>query len=193
MTSGLRLEQVTRENVRAACGLELRPGQEGLVASVAFSLADAYVSGEIAWPRLVYDGDALVGFMMAAFDPANDDDLYHGYLWRLNISGASQGRGYGRFAIDSLRAEAIRRGLHRITVSWHPGDHGPEGFYRRLGFRRTGALNQGEVVGELLLAPSADPGANPHADPGADPGANPHADPGAGPGANPHADPGPDR
>jgi diamine N-acetyltransferase len=156
VTSGLRLEKVTPDNVRAACRLELRPGQEGLVAPVAWSLADAYAAPpDLAWPRLIYDGDELVGFVMAAFDPANENELYHCYLWRLNISGTRQGRGYGRFAVDGLRAEALRRGLRRITVSWHPVDHGPEGFYQKLGFRRTGALNQGEVIGELLLVDAA--------------------------------------
>ena len=152
MVPELRLEKVTPDNVRAACRLELRPGQEGLVAPVAYSLADAYAAPpDLAWPRLIYDGDELVGFMMAAFDPGNENDLYHGYLWRLNISGTRQGRGYGRFAVAGLAAEARRRGLRRITVSFHEGDHGPEGFYRRLGFRRTGDLNQGEVVAELFL------------------------------------------
>jgi diamine N-acetyltransferase len=150
------MEKVTPDNVRDACQLELRPGQEGLVAPVAWSLADAYAAPpDLAWPRLVYDDDELVGFLMAAFDPANENDLFHCYLWRLNISGTRQGRGYGRFAVNGLRAEALRRGLRRITVSWHPVDNGPEGFYRKLGFRRTGALNHGEVVGELNLDDSA--------------------------------------
>jgi diamine N-acetyltransferase len=35
--TGLRLEQVTPENVRAACKLKLRPDQEDLVAPVACS------------------------------------------------------------------------------------------------------------------------------------------------------------
>jgi diamine N-acetyltransferase len=67
MPKGLRLEPVTQENVRAACKLTLRPDQEDLVAPVAWSLADAYTMPEIAWPRLVYDGAQLVGFIMAAF------------------------------------------------------------------------------------------------------------------------------
>ena len=82
----LRLEPVTRDNVRAACDLRLRPDQEHLVAPVAYSLAEAYVAADIAWPRLIYDGDELVGFIMGAFDPPNPDDLFHAYLWRLNIS-----------------------------------------------------------------------------------------------------------
>jgi diamine N-acetyltransferase len=60
---------VTSENVRAACKLKTRPGQEDLVAPVAWSLAEAYTVPDIAWPRLIYDGDQLVGFIMAAFAP----------------------------------------------------------------------------------------------------------------------------
>ena len=77
MPTGLRLELVTKENVRAACQLELRPGQEGLVAPVAWSLADAYTMPGIAWPRLIYDGDQLVGFIMAAFAPQEENTLFH--------------------------------------------------------------------------------------------------------------------
>ena len=150
--TGPRIEPITRENVRAACKLTLRPGQEGLVAPVAWSLADAYTAPDIAWPRLIYDGDELVGFIMAAFDPGNQDALYHSYLWRLNIGGEHQGKSYGRFAVEALCQEAVRRGNDRLTVSYHPYEHGPDGFYRRLGFRPTGAYNQGEVVAERVMA-----------------------------------------
>ena len=155
MSSGLRLEPVTQENVRAACQLKLRPDQENLVAPVAWSLADAYTAPQIAWPRLIYDGTQLVGFIMAAFDPGNSSELYHCYLWRLNISADHQGSGYGRFAVEGLCEEARSRGQHRLTVSYHPGENGPEGFYGRLGFRATGELNQGEVVAELVLGTDA--------------------------------------
>lgn len=152
MLTGLRLEKLTPENVRAACALPLRPGQEDLVAPVAWSLADAYTLPEIAWPRLIYDGDQVVGFIMAAFDPGNADDLYHSYLWRLNIAAGHQGKGYGRFAVECLCQEALRRGQRRLTVSYHPYQHGPEGFYQRLGFQPTGKYNQDEVIAERTLA-----------------------------------------
>jgi diamine N-acetyltransferase len=147
----LRVEEVTRANVRKACALKLRPDQDGLVAPVAYSLADAYVAPDIAWPRVVYDGDQLVGFVMGAFDPQNPSDLFHAYLWRLNIGADYQGAGAGRFAVGAFCQEANRRGYSRVTVSYHPGENGPEGFYRRLGFRPTGDINQGEVVAECLL------------------------------------------
>ena len=44
MASGLRLELVTLQNVRIACDLKVRPDQEGLVAPVAISLAEAYAT-----------------------------------------------------------------------------------------------------------------------------------------------------
>ena len=150
----LRLEQVTSENVRAACKLKTRPDQEDLVAPVAWSLAEAYTVPDIAWPRLIYDGDQLVGFIMAAFAP-EDEPLFHSYLWRLNIGAEHQGKGYGRFAVEALCQEAVRRGQHRLTVSYHPYQLGPEGFYRRLGFDPTGEYNDDEVVAERIFSPAA--------------------------------------
>lgn len=146
-----RLELVTEENVRAACKLELRPDQEHLVAPVAWSLADAYAMRDIAWPRLIYDHGQLVGFVMAAFAPHRDNPLFHSYLWRLNIGAEHQGKGYGRFAVEEVCQEAIRRGQRRLTVCYHEGEHGPEQFYRRLGFHPTGEYNQGEAAAERIL------------------------------------------
>lgn len=147
----LRLETVTPDNVRAACRLRVEPAQEAVVAPVAHSLAEAYAQPTVAWPRLVYDGDQLVGFIMGAFDPDGPVDYFRCGIWRLNIAAGHQRRGYGRFAIDRFGAEARRRGQRRITVLWVPHPHGPERFYLRLGFRPTGQVFGDEVVAELFL------------------------------------------
>ncbi|MEU1451701.1 GNAT family N-acetyltransferase [Streptomyces avermitilis] len=122
----LRLEKVTPDNVDAAIALKVGPGQERFVSPVVKSLAEAYVHPETAWPRLIHDGD----------------ELAHG----------RQGRGYGRFAVDAVCAEIRRRGQSRVTVTWAEGEGGPEPFYLRLGFRRTGETSGDQVVGELDLA-----------------------------------------
>jgi diamine N-acetyltransferase len=147
----MRLELVTRDNVRAACELKLRPDQDHLVAPVAWSLAEAYAMPEIAWPRLIFDGDELAGFIMAAFAPDHENPIYHSFLWRLNIGAERQGQGYGRFAVEELIKEATRRGNRRLTVSYHAGPGGPEVFYERLGFRPTGDFISDETVAERLL------------------------------------------
>ncbi|MEO3926216.1 GNAT family N-acetyltransferase [Micromonosporaceae bacterium B7E4] len=165
--SSPRLEKVTPENVVAACRLRIRPDQEGLVAPVAQSLAEAYAQPEVAWPRLVYDGERLVGFVMAflmvRFDPDDPADLPRSGLWRLNIAADEQGRGYGRFAVQAVCDELRQRGQDRVFVTWVPGERGPERFYRRLGFRLTGERVEDEVVGALDLTEPAAPEQSPPA------------------------------
>ncbi|MEU0180350.1 GNAT family N-acetyltransferase [Streptomyces sp. NPDC006207] len=144
MTSTLRLEKITPDNVGAAIALKVRPGQEHLVAPVVKSLAEAYAYGETAWPRLIVDGDRIVGFLMAFFDidfaaDGTGTDLRSG-LWRL--------------AVESVAAEILRRGGTRVTTTWHPGEDGPERFYLGLGFRPTGESSGGQTVGELELDPA---------------------------------------
>ena len=151
----LRLALVTPDNVADACRLTIRPEQEGVVAPVAVSLAEAYASPDVAWPRLVTDGDGgpVVGFVMGAFEPGNEVPAFRCGIWRLNVAAGAQGQGVGRFAVDAVAAEARRRGEGRITVLWVRHEHGPEEFYLRLGFRPTGEELFGQVVGELALAP----------------------------------------
>ncbi|MCX2184268.1 GNAT family N-acetyltransferase [Streptomyces sp. SKN60] len=150
-----RLEPVTPATVDAALALKVHPHQQDNVAPVAHSLAEAYAYGNTAWPRLIFDGDELVGFVMAFVDiqwDAERDpaDLRSG-LWRLNIGAEHQGKGYGRFAVDAVRDELRRRGAGQLYVTWHRGEHGPGDFYRRLGFRDTGELAGDQTVGVLDL------------------------------------------
>ncbi|GGK55407.1 GNAT family N-acetyltransferase [Streptomyces flaveus] len=155
-SASLRLEEVTPANFETAVGLRVRPDQERLVAPVVKSLAEAYVHPGVAWPRLIRDGDRAVGFLMAFFDidwtgAGTGADIRSG-LWRLNIAADEQGRGYGRFAVQSVAAEIRRRGGKHLYVTWHPGPDGPEAFYLGLGFRPTGEVSEDETVGVLATA-----------------------------------------
>lgn len=147
----LRLAELTPDNFQAACRIDVKPEQRRFVAPVAESLAEAYVHYGTAWPRLILDDDRVVGFVMGNFDPESEIDAFRAGIWRLNITTDEQKRGYGRFAVEAVAAEARRRGHKRITVLWLQGDDGPEGFYLRLGFTPTGDVMDGEIVGELML------------------------------------------
>ncbi|MEU6660958.1 GNAT family N-acetyltransferase [Streptomyces sp. NPDC046821] len=155
-TTALRLEKITPANLDLALGVKVRPDQEHLVEPVAHSLAEAYVRpAGVAWPRLILDGDRPVGFLMAFLDidfagDGKGTDIRSG-LWRLNIEATEQGRGYGKFAVESVADEIRRRGGNTLTVTWHPGPDGPEGFYLGLGFRPTGEQSGGQTVAELRL------------------------------------------
>ncbi|MEU8648694.1 GNAT family N-acetyltransferase [Streptomyces sp. NPDC048737] len=151
--SALRLEEITAANLEAALGIRVHPEQEFAVSPVVKSLAEAYAHPGVAWPRLVVDGGRPVGFLMAFFDIDwhGDGSVIRSGLWRLNIQAGEQGRGYGRFAVESVARRIRARGGEELYVTWHPGDHGPEGFYLGLGFRDTGERSEGEVVGVLAL------------------------------------------
>jgi diamine N-acetyltransferase len=40
-----------------------------------------------------------------------------------------------------------------MYVMWEPGEDGPEGFYRKLGFQLTGEKRGGQTIGMLDLTP----------------------------------------
>ncbi|MEU6484787.1 GNAT family N-acetyltransferase [Streptomyces sp. NPDC046887] len=152
--SAPHLEPITPKNLGAALAVKVRPDQEFAVAPVVKSLAEAYVHGDMAWPRLIMDGDRAVGFLMAFLDTDwkedGSGDIRSG-LWRLNIAADEQGKGYGRFAVGAVSAELRARGTDRFYVTWEPGDNGPEAFYLGLGFEKTGEDAEGETVGVLKL------------------------------------------
>ncbi|MFF0224890.1 GNAT family N-acetyltransferase [Streptomyces sp. NPDC004629] len=147
-----RLEEITPRTVDAALGVRVRPEQEHAVRPVAHSLAEAYAHpAGVAWPRLIVDGDddRPVGFLMAflGIDWHGDGSVFRSGLWRLNIAAGEQGRGYGRFAVESVAAELRRRGDSHLYATWHPGPTGPENFYRRLGFHTTTETSGDQTVG----------------------------------------------
>ncbi|GAA3246498.1 GNAT family N-acetyltransferase [Nonomuraea helvata] len=154
MTRSLRLVPVTPANIDTVIAVKVRPDQEHFVSPVVKSLAEAYVRPNVAWPRLILDGDRAVGFLMAFLDidwNGKGVDFRSG-LWRLNVAPDAQGRGVGRFAVESVAAEVRRRGGTQMYVTWEPGEGGPEGFYRKLGFELTGEKSEGQTVGVLDLA-----------------------------------------
>ncbi|MEZ3177158.1 GNAT family N-acetyltransferase [Streptomyces pimonensis] len=153
-TTALRLEPITPKNLRAALGVRVRPDQEFAVDPVVRPLAEAYVRPDSAWPRLIMDGDRAVGFLTAFLDIDWHEDggsVIRSGLRRLVIAAEEQGKGYGRFAVESVAQELRRRGTRGFHVCWHPGDHGPEDFCLNLGFRGTGEIAEGETVGVLDL------------------------------------------
>ena len=143
----LRLAELSSENLPAVIGLPPAIGEKAYVAPVLHSIAEAYVT-PTAWPRVILDGDEVVGFVMANWDPENELPEFRSGIWRLNVADEAKGRGVGRFAVEQVAEEARRRGFERITVLWEPAADGPEGFYLAVGFEKVGELF-GETVGAM--------------------------------------------
>ena len=141
------LREVTAETVRDVCRLTVAPGQERFVAPNSVSIAEAYFCEE-AWFRAIYAEETPVGFLMLYDDPQRPEY----YLWRFMIAHEHQGKGYGRRAIELLIEHVrTRPKAEELLTSYVPGEGGPEGFYRGLGFEPTGEVDEGEIVVSLRL------------------------------------------
>lgn len=155
----LVLQEVTRANYRDALKLKVAPGQERFVAPNAVSIAQAKFHPE-AWYRLIVAGTTPVGFAMLEDwtqcpGDAPQDWLAEPYvgLWRFMIDARFQSLGFGSGALALLIEHARTRPRARVMLlSFVEADGGPEPFYRRFGFARTGEIVEGEHVMRLDLA-----------------------------------------
>jgi len=147
----LRLEELSATTIVAANSLTLKPGQEQYVEPVSNSIARAYVNPTTSWPRVVLQGDEVVGFIMGNFDAENDLEELRSTILRINVSADAQGQGIGRFAVHALAAEARNRGFERLTVAYEPGEGGPEAFFLRIGFEKIGETPYGEHIAALTI------------------------------------------
>ncbi len=142
------LREITKDTVREICRLKVSDDQNRFVAHNSISIAQAYFYTE-AWFRAIYADDTPVGFLM--LEDNREKPEY--FLWRMMIDSRYQGMGFGKKAmklfIDHVK---MLPDSTELLTSCMPGEGSPEGFYHKLGFRRTGEVDGDEVVMRLGLA-----------------------------------------
>lgn len=151
--SELRVVELSAATIVAVNNLSLKPGQEQYLAPVSYGIAATVVNPLTSWQRVILDGDEVVAFVSASFDPDTPEEHFRSVLWRINVDANDQGRGIGRFTVDSLLDEARKRGMDHVDVIYEAGDDGPEAFFRRVGFTPVGETEYAEVIAEIRLAP----------------------------------------
>jgi GNAT superfamily N-acetyltransferase len=147
----LRLEELSADTIVAANNLSLRQGQEQFVTPPSYAIADAIINPLTSWPRVVLEGDKVVGFIRGNFDPDASHEELRSCIWRVSVSGDAQGMGVGRFAVKALAEEARSRGFDHISAIWEEGDDGPEKFFLKVGFNVVGETQYGEKLGKYTL------------------------------------------
>jgi diamine N-acetyltransferase len=152
----VHFKRITSQTVLDVCRLSatLSPLHRKMVADNSVSLAEAYCS-QAAWPRAIYAGDTLVGFIMLHIGSGYDDgiDCPGVFLWRLMIAGPHQGKGYGWKAMELLFEDLRALGVRELYTSCEVGEGSPEGFYRNLGFTPTGGMYGHEIELVRKIAP----------------------------------------
>jgi len=147
----LTLQELTAQTIVAANNLTLKPGQEAFIEPETYTHAEDKLDPAGSWPRVVLDGDKVVGYNMGAFDEDSPEEYLRAAVWRVEVADGAQGTGVGRFAIQAFADEARSRGFDRATVVWASGPDGPEEFFKAVGFQIVGQTPYGENLGALQL------------------------------------------
>ena len=134
--------------------LETHYTQQRFVSTVDESYTDALFPEpyqgvmSVPWMRGIVADGVRAGFTMVSLTNGTDGGWL---LWRLLVDRMHQRRGIGERAIALVVEEARRAGVDRLVTSYVDERGGPEPFYERLGFVRTGAIVDGEVEAALRL------------------------------------------
>jgi diamine N-acetyltransferase len=147
----LTLHELTAQTIVAANNLTLKPGQEAFIEPETYTHAEDKLDPAGSWPRVVLDGDRVVGYIMGAFDADSPEEYLRAAVWRVEVADGAQGTGVGRFAIKGFAEEARARGFSRATVVWGSGAGGPEEFFKAVGFEIVGQTPYGDNLGALQL------------------------------------------
>ena len=152
------LREITFDTVRAIIALDPGALRRPYVAPNAVSLAEAHFNPG-AWARAVYDCETPVGLVLVidsarpgavSRSPTQAGDIL---LWRFMLDQRYQRQGFGRCALDLTRTHfRARPGARRFVSSYVSGEFGPEDFYLRYGFQKTGATRADGREIEIAMA-----------------------------------------
>ncbi|HFH9839286.1 TPA: GNAT family N-acetyltransferase [Streptococcus suis] len=143
------LELVNKDNFEAVLQVSLAETDERKVASVEYSLAQAWLhkdSGQL-YPYAVKFGKKVVGFVLLSIQA--EDKSY--YVWRLLIDKNHQNRGYGKEVIRQVIALAQEDSLcQKVTMHYVIGNHKMRYILEKFGFQSVGMIGQ-EIKMELTF------------------------------------------
>ncbi|MFM9939483.1 MAG: GNAT family N-acetyltransferase [Hyphomicrobiaceae bacterium] len=152
----VQLRDITFGNVRQIIDLQVSESQRRYVAPNATSIAEGLLNPG-GWMRALFVGSVPVGFLLL-LDPnvpgaiaRSPIDQSSVMLWRFMIAHEHQRRGLGMQALDLACGQSRKTGATSLLTSYVPGDDGPELFYLRYGFTRTGAYRANGTEPELRL------------------------------------------
>jgi len=153
MSDKIRLKKVTTDNWKAEVEIEIRAGQEDLMASSSIRLLRRSLIPTCSrvLPRAVYSGKRVVGFLMYDVQKkkgrAQKVSIYH-----FMIDWKHQNKGYGRTAL-SKALEEIRAilGVNKILIRYVPENPIAKPFYTIFRFVEVGRDRDGDVIAVLKL------------------------------------------
>ena len=144
----IRFVPVDASNVEAVCALAIAHSQRRFVRAVSESIAQAahppVIGGAqvVPWYRAIEVDGELAGFVMLAYRNGHAPRL-----WQLLVDQRHQRRGIATRAVGEVARHVAAEGGAFLDAGFVDEPGGPEVFYHRLGFRRTGEIApDGEIM-----------------------------------------------
>ena len=145
----IRLELINKDNFDQVLDLEVAPKDQRRVASVEYSLAQAwlYRDSEVLFPYAVKSGQLTEGFLLLSYQPM--ENSY--YIWRLLIDQKYQNQSFGKEVIRQVLQRARDdQQCHKVTVNYVIGNHKMRYILEKFGFQPVGLDGQ-EMKMELIV------------------------------------------
>ena len=131
------LRTITKDNLEAVLNLKISEHQKSFVSSTAYSLAQAYVYSENAFPFAVYVDDTIVGFIMLGYYETRKQYT----LWKFLIDKEHQRKGYGKDALKlGLKYLIENFDVKEVYTGVALGNEVAKHLYSSLGFEETGLV-----------------------------------------------------
>ncbi|CYU55332.1 GNAT family N-acetyltransferase [Streptococcus suis] len=143
------LELVNKDNFDQVLDLEVAPKDQRRVASVEYSLAQAWLYREEGHllPYAVKSGQRIVGFVLLSIQ----EEAKSYYVWRLLIDKNHQNRGYGKEVIRQVVGLAQEDSMcQKVTMHYVIGNHKMRYILEKFGFQSVGMIGQ-EIKMELTF------------------------------------------
>lgn len=158
----MELRKISFEDVWEITELAVEDSQTSFVTANTISLIEAFVTrenGGVALPFGLYEGGALVGFVMIGYGTTGDGDepavAKGNYcLWRLMIDKKYQGRGLGHKAVEAaleyIKSQSCGEAEY-CWVSYEEENIAARRLYESFGFCENSERSDGERVAVLKL------------------------------------------
>ena len=142
----ITLTPITADNWHEAIELSVEKAQADYVAHNLYSIAEAQFD-PFATNLAIYAGETMVGFLMYS-----EDEEIAGDYWinRLMVAKEHQRNGYGTAAMQEIiKLIKVKHNGNAISITYVPGNEMAADLYARLGFAKTGEIDEGEIVMRL--------------------------------------------
>ena len=126
----ITLREITENNLEQVLSLDVFEHQNDYVSTTAYSLAQAWLYHDTAFPFAIYTDDLLIGFVMLGYYKVKKQYT----LWKFLIDKRYQNKGYGKKLLLWGMQHIREKGDEPITLHVAEWNNNALMLYKKVGF-----------------------------------------------------------